>query len=356
MENLFGHYMMLNAAQDWFQLGEWDLADARLQVVADRAPTEWNALMRDLVTAHLALGRGKPAEARRATNAAAGLFAKRQPAEFAGEVYAVRAELALLLGEHERARALIQEGLKWAISPGELLYTAPLFALGARVEAELRVVAPQRAAPERASELLGTLDDLLAASTGRPPPTAVAHRTTCLAERRRAEGEADPAAWSRAASAWAALRMPFPAAYARVRQAEAALARDRDLATARSLLSASTSTAHRLGAAPLEELAATVAAQAGMSLDEREPAAPTKPFERAELDLTRRELEVLAPLARGCSNREISEEFVLSPRTVETHVQRIFTKLDVHNRTAATLRAQELGLVGRPKAAVLRFV
>ena len=356
MESLFGHYLMLNAAQDWFQLGEWDLAHARLQAVEDRAPMEWNALMRDLVTAHLALGRGERAEARRATEAAAGLFAKRQPAEFAGEVYAVRAELALLLGEHERARALIQDGLKWAMSPGELLYAAPLFPLGARVEAELRVVAPQRAAPERAREMLGALDELLGASTGRPPPTAVAHRTTCFAERRRAEGEPDPAAWSRAASAWAALRMPFPAAYARVRQAEAALARDRDLAAARSLLSASAATAHRLGAAPLKALAATVAAQVGISLDEQGPTAPTQSLERAELDLTRRELEVLAFLARGCSNREISEELVLSPRTVETHVQRIFAKLDVHNRTAATLRAQELGLVGRPEAGVLRFV
>ena len=65
---------------------------------------------------------------------------------------------------------------------------------------------------------------------------------------------------------------------------------------------------------------------------------------------------MLARLARGCSNREISEEFVLSPRTVETHVQRIFMKLDVHNRTSATLRAQALGLVGRPEAAVLRFL
>ena len=355
MENLFGHYMMLNSAQDWFQLGEWDVAEARLQAVADRAPMEWNALMRDLVTAHLALGRGTVGEAQRAAEAAAGLFAKRQPAEFAGEVYAVRAELALLLGEHERARALIQEGLKWATSPGELLYAAPLFPLGARIEAELRIVAPERAAPARAGELLGALDELLGASTVRPPPTAVAHRTSCLAERRRADGEADPAAWSRAASAWAALRMPFPTAYARVRQAEASLARNRDVAAARGLLSESASVARRLGAAPLEELAATVAAQAGMSLDQRAAAVPRPRFERVELDLTRRELEVLALLARGCSNREISEEFVLSPRTVETHVQRIFMKLDVHNRTSATLRAQELGLVGRPEAAVLKF-
>ena len=356
MENLFGHYMMLNSAQDWFQLGEWDVAEARLEAVAERAPMEWNALMRDLVTAHLALGRGTGVEAQRAVEAAAGLFAKRQPPEFAGEVYALRAELALLLGEHERARALIQEGLKWATGPAELLYAAPLFPLGARVEAELRVVAPEQAAPARARELLGALDELLSGSAGRPPPTAVAHRASCFAERRRAEGEADPAAWSRAASAWAALRMPFPTAYARVRQAEASLARDRDVPAARGLLSESASTARRLGAAPLEALAATVAAHSGLSLDERAAAVPAPRPERAELDLTRRELEVLARLARGCSNREISEEFVLSPRTVETHVQRIFMKLDVHNRTSATLRAQALGLVGRPEAAVLRFL
>ncbi len=43
--------------------------------------------------------------------------------------------------------------------------------------------------------------------------------------------------------------------------------------------------------------------------------------------LTRREVEVARLVARGRSNREIAEEFVLSERTVESHVQHILTKL-----------------------------
>jgi DNA-binding NarL/FixJ family response regulator len=60
-------------------------------------------------------------------------------------------------------------------------------------------------------------------------------------------------------------------------------------------------------------------------------------------DLTPRELEVLALMAEGLSNRGISERLVLSPKTIETHVNSIFTKLrlapapDDHRRVLAVL-------------------
>ena len=49
--------------------------------------------------------------------------------------------------------------------------------------------------------------------------------------------------------------------------------------------------------------------------------------------MTRREREVAALVAEGRSNREIAEHFVLSERTVETHVSRILTKLGLSSRT-----------------------
>jgi DNA-binding NarL/FixJ family response regulator len=62
-------------------------------------------------------------------------------------------------------------------------------------------------------------------------------------------------------------------------------------------------------------------------------------------DLTAREREVLAELARGRSNREIARTLSLSEKTVKTHVSAILGKLGVHDRTQAALRAVRSGLV-----------
>jgi DNA-binding NarL/FixJ family response regulator len=61
--------------------------------------------------------------------------------------------------------------------------------------------------------------------------------------------------------------------------------------------------------------------------------------------LTAREREVLAELARGRSNREIARGLSLSEKTVKTHVSAILTKLGVQDRTQAALRAVRSGLV-----------
>jgi DNA-binding NarL/FixJ family response regulator len=61
--------------------------------------------------------------------------------------------------------------------------------------------------------------------------------------------------------------------------------------------------------------------------------------------LSPRELEVLALLATGATNRAIAEKLVLSERTVDRHVSNIFTKLGVSTRAAATAYAFERELV-----------
>jgi DNA-binding CsgD family transcriptional regulator len=55
--------------------------------------------------------------------------------------------------------------------------------------------------------------------------------------------------------------------------------------------------------------------------------------------LTRREREVLALLAAGKSNAEIAEELVLSVRTVERHLMRIYGKFGVSGKTARVVAA-----------------
>jgi DNA-binding NarL/FixJ family response regulator len=75
----------------------------------------------------------------------------------------------------------------------------------------------------------------------------------------------------------------------------------------------------------------------------RRPPATLHPAALAEL--TPRELEVLRLVARGLSNADIARELVVGDATVKTHVARIFSKLDLHDRAQAVVLAYESGLV-----------
>ena len=50
-------------------------------------------------------------------------------------------------------------------------------------------------------------------------------------------------------------------------------------------------------------------------------------------------------VAVGRTNREIAQELVLSPRTVDMHVRNLLRKLDCRSRVEAARRAGELGLL-----------
>jgi DNA-binding NarL/FixJ family response regulator len=65
--------------------------------------------------------------------------------------------------------------------------------------------------------------------------------------------------------------------------------------------------------------------------------------------LSGRELEVVALVARGASNKEIAHALRISEATIKTHLEHIFEKLGVTDRTSAATRAIERGLIELPR-------
>ena len=64
-----------------------------------------------------------------------------------------------------------------------------------------------------------------------------------------------------------------------------------------------------------------------------------------EATLTARELEILAMVSRGLTMQQVGRRLGISPRTVETHVAKLYRKLGVRTRVQAVARAAELGLI-----------
>lgn len=65
---------------------------------------------------------------------------------------------------------------------------------------------------------------------------------------------------------------------------------------------------------------------------------------------------MLALIARGMSNAEIADHYVLSLKTVRNHVSNVLTKLGVATRAEAIVAAREAGLAPTPGPAATRHV
>lgn len=77
-----------------------------------------------------------------------------------------------------------------------------------------------------------------------------------------------------------------------------------------------------------------------------QPAAPeAEPAHPAAYPLTRKELEVAILVAQGKTNKVIASQLFNSERTIDTHVQHIYNKLDIDSRAELALWVQERGLL-----------
>ena len=91
-------------------------------------------------------------------------------------------------------------------------------------------------------------------------------------------------------------------------------------------------------------------AQKSMSISIATPSEPS-PAPSVEVrsdsldELTVREVEVLRLVARGLTNEQVAEQLVISPRTVNSHLNSIYSKIGVESRTAATRYAVDHHMV-----------
>ena len=65
----------------------------------------------------------------------------------------------------------------------------------------------------------------------------------------------------------------------------------------------------------------------------------------SQLQISRRELEILGLLAQGHSNQEIAAKLFVSLSTVKTHIQNLFEKMEVKRRLQAVEKAKRLNLI-----------
>lgn len=78
-----------------------------------------------------------------------------------------------------------------------------------------------------------------------------------------------------------------------------------------------------------------------------DPAVPFVMDEKAlaDIGMSKRELEVLQLMAKGCSNQEIAKQLFVSLNTIKTHSSKIFEKMDVQRRTQAIEKGKRLRLI-----------
>ena len=112
-----------------------------------------------------------------------------------------------------------------------------------------------------------------------------------------------------------------------------------------------------MGAAPLRRELERLARLGRVELDRDRPGGDDTPEDDTppaaaaveSLGLTARELEVLALVAEGRSNRQVADALFISAKTASVHVSNILAKLGVASRVQAAAVAHRLGLLdGRP--------
>ncbi len=111
----------------------------------------------------------------------------------------------------------------------------------------------------------------------------------------------------------------------------------------KNLPAADLAQAIKLANAGIFQLAPSIAGKLVGNFNQIQPLAEPSPA--IEIDLTKRELEVLKCLAEGDTNREIADKLVISMGTVKSHVSNILGRLELRDRIQAAIYAREHGII-----------
>ncbi|MPZ84871.1 MAG: AAA family ATPase [Actinophytocola sp.] len=305
-----------NLAESLIAVGSWDEAAETVEHALGHPPIPGLDAYLLVLDGTIRLARGDLAEAGTAVAYAREVFARGYPdTQDLLPLARLEVDLRLAEGRHAEAAALVAETLTLPDIETSPRYLWPMLVSGAHVPELL----------PRLRSLAGELPVL--------GPVQRAHRLTFTAV-----SDPAPAAWDRAAEAWAELGEPYPRAQALLAAASAAIETgDHDTAAVR--LRTAAAHADRLSATPLRAEIDRLAKALRLSL--------TKPEGRPDgrHGLTDRELEVLRLLAEGHTNRQIAAELYISAKTVSTHVSNILTKLAVPGRVQAATAAHRLNLL-----------
>jgi DNA-binding CsgD family transcriptional regulator/tetratricopeptide (TPR) repeat protein len=398
---VYGNVLGGNVADTLFHLGRWDEARDLSVRALDWSPAGVsfvNAIV-NLVIVEVERTAGE--EAGRLLGRILVELDTGRDVQYAVPAYQATASLALWSGDLADARRAVERA--WARLRGteDWILVARLAATAMEVESTIvaealarRRIGDVAAARERSARILAeasaAVDRSGVAETIGSRLEAEAHLAKARAYRARLEGNDDPAAWAAVAERWRALGDRYRVARSKWRQAESILAlaaagqdtADRARSDARAVraearepLAEAVAIALELGARPLLREIRDLAGRALMTLPDEvgalldaPPVAPDGvvqvldtveavgggsalagngsqlPPEGDGFGLSRRELEVLALMSQGRTNREIGDRLFISQKTVGVHVGNILSKLGVSGRVEAAAVAIRLGL------------
>jgi len=344
----FGDFLRAEIAGRLIRTGAWDEAHELVSELVERVATGVNAGLVFHSLADLYAERGDLAAALRAVQSAYDNILTANGSMWLAPVAAARATAELWAGDPHAALQTIDRCLNLFDHGEYVFYTARLYELGARANADLSLLAAddgdvRDAHLREAHELLHRLDRVIADLVGRAQPRVLANRAACVAELSRIAGS-EPAAWHEAERLSQAIGDTYQVAYTRWRRAEALIHDDGDPELVQDLLRQAFRTADELGARPLCDGVETLARAARIDLDPHDNPSARTDSGLDRYDLTPRELEVVALLGQGMTNREIAATLVISDKTASVHVSRILAKLSVPNRASAAVLAQRLGV------------
>ena len=357
VEATWGSTLELQTARGRIQLGDWVDADRITLQLLRKAPRGVSAARVHVLRARLEIGRGAFDAAALHLDAARLQAPSHPDATFVGDLAGAGAELAIWRSQLTDARDAVDRGLSRLHDGEDQVPAVQLIWLGIRAEADRAEMARARtSAVERSraievgrtlrAEAIG-LQDRLAGRESIAPRELRALPAFIEGEWSRLGGTSDPEAWLAAVARAEELRDPYLEAYGRWRESEAILAGRGGRARAEATLREGHALASKLGAEPIRREIEELARRARLELvvAPTDPLLPHGPSASETLGLTPRELEVLALVAAGYTNRRIADALFITEKTAGHHVSNLLSKLGAATRVEAASMAHRLGLL-----------